>query len=367
MNKELYRWDSSVDIIDVENLEYEFAGKYDNDLMYVRGFATHEGVNSNGTRFRREILQKTYKSLVNKPLRILTDFFNKPTGHGFDVRTKKFNKGVLNIGHIIGVKPVIVGANEQILAEIDSLEQDNLPEGNYRIMFDAVLYKDYYNEIAETLINLHDSKELKFSIEASISYEVAEGGVKDCSDIRFVGLSIVKNPAFEKAFSILVAEETRKELDNLEFEKLYNEMKEKYDAEVAEKVTLVAEKEALEVKITELSEKLTNTEAEVIAKNEEITNITVEVSELKDYKEKFEISEKEKMGNERLAKIKEFGETELTSNELAEMSDLEFSNAQVELAKKMIESSTKLNSANFETKLNRKSASDVLRNTLFGA
>jgi secreted Zn-dependent insulinase-like peptidase len=72
------------------------------------------------------------------------------------------------------------------------------------------------------------------------------------------------------------------------------------------------------------------------------------------------------MGNERLAKIKEFGETELTSSELAEMSDLDFSNAQVELAKKMLESSTKLNSANFETKLNRKSASDVLKNALFG-
>lgn len=365
VNKELLHWNSNVNIVEAFEIDYEFSGKTADDLMYVRGFATHEGINANGTKFRREILQKTYKSLLNKPLRILADMYNKPTGHGFNRKTNRFSKEVINIGHIIKVTPVIVGDDEQILAEVTSINSD-LPQGNYRLMFDAVLYKEYYNEIAEVLINLHNSGELKFSIEANVSYELSEDGVKDCNDIRFVGLSIVRNPAFEKAFSILVAEEERKELDNLEFEQMYNEMKEKYDVVVAEKDTLIGEKAVLENTNKELSEKNQSLEADVIAKNTEIADFAVEMAELKTYKEKFEASEKEKLGNERLAKIKELGETELTATDLAEMNELDFSNTQVEMAKKFIDGASNLASMNFDTKLKKKNASDVLRNALFG-
>lgn len=363
MNKELYRWENEVDIINLEKVDCEFSGKDSDDLMYVRGFATHEGVNANGTKFRREILQKTYNSLIDKPLRILTDFYNNPTGHGFNKKTKTFSKNIINIGHIIKVTPVIVGADEQILCEVNSLT-DELPEGNYRLLFDAVLYKEYYNEIAEVLVDLHNSKQLKFSIESNISYELSENNIKDCTDIKFIGLSIVKNPAFEKAFSILVAEEERKELDDLDYEKLYNEIKEQFDVLVAEKETLIAEKITLETASQELVVVKENLEAEMVIKNTQITDLSVEVAELNTFKTKFETSEKEKVGNERLATLKELGETELTSQELSEMDELAFSNTQVEMAKKLLENVGKLNSVNFQTKLNRKNSSETLREAL---
>lgn len=372
MSKEKYRWDLDVNIVSLSKNDIEFSDINDGDLMRLVGFATHEGINSNGTKFRREILQKDFSSLLNKPLRILTDYFNRPTGHGFNRNTKKFSKDILNIGHITKVVPVLVDENDQILCEVNNLEED-LPDGNYRLLFEAVLYKEYYNEISEVLVNLHESKQLKFSIEANINYELAENDIKDCTSIKFTGLSIVKNPAFEKAFSILVAEEERKELNNLDYEKLYNEMKIEYEGLLAEKEILISEKEALISEketlgqsIKEISEKNETLEAEIIVKNTEISGYAVEIAELNSFKEKFETSEKEKMGEDRLVQIKELCETELTSKELAEMTDLEFSNVQVECAKKLIETAQKLSSVNFSTKLNKENASDTLRKILLG-
>jgi len=374
MNEELLYWTSQVNIISDKQIDYEFSGD-SGDLMKIRGFATHEGVNANGTRFRREILQKTYNSLLNKPLRILTDFFNMPTGHGFDRKTKKFSKNIINIGHIINVKPVIVGDDEQILAEVKDLNSSDLPEGNYRILFDAVIYKQYYDDIAEVLTNLHNNNDLKFSIEANMNYELSESGVKDATDLKFIGLSIVRSPAFEKAFSILVAEEEdkRKELDNLEFEQMYNELKEQHDVIVAEKATLEADKVAIEAtlaekitEIAELSEKITGLENDLISKNTEIVTMSEEVSNLQEYKEKFEQSEKEQVGKDRLAKLTELGEVELTVAELAVMSELDYSNAQVEMARALIEKTKTLGSAMFDTNMKNNNAGKLLRKALFG-
>ncbi len=372
MNKELYRWDSDVNIINIKNFEFELSGTEDKDLMHIFGFATHEGVNENGVKFRREVLQANYKTLIDKPLRILADFFNRPTGHGFDRKTQKFNKDIINIGHIVEVKPVIVGDDEQILCGVENLN-DELPDGNYRLMFEAVLYKEYYNDIANVLMNLHDSKQLNFSIESNITYELSEDNIKDCTSIKFIGLSTVKNPEFEKAFSILVAEEERKELDDLDYEKLYNEIKELNDILVSEKEKFISdyeamssEKEILENSVKELSASKETLETEIITKNKEISGLAIEVSELNTFKEKFEVSEKEKVGEERLAQIKELGETELSSKEFAEMSDLDFSKVQVECAKNLIESARQLNSVNFDTKLNKNTAGKTLRQALLG-
>ena len=73
----------NVDLTTKDNIELSSVSSA--DLMYVRAFATHEGVNANKIRFRREVLLKSYKTLINKPVVLVADRNNLPTGHGYSL------------------------------------------------------------------------------------------------------------------------------------------------------------------------------------------------------------------------------------------------------------------------------------------
>ena len=60
---------NSIDLNLLEaNKTLEFSSADDADLLNLICYATHEGVNLNGTEFTRQILFECYKSFEDKPL-----------------------------------------------------------------------------------------------------------------------------------------------------------------------------------------------------------------------------------------------------------------------------------------------------------
>ena len=60
---------------------FEIGSVQDVDLMKIRCFGTHEGVNENGTDFPRDMLLECYPTFIDKPLILVQDSFGLPTGH----------------------------------------------------------------------------------------------------------------------------------------------------------------------------------------------------------------------------------------------------------------------------------------------
>lgn len=337
-------WDLDI-ISDNTSLgDIEMSSETDNDLMRIWAFATHEGVNYNNFKFRREVLNRHYPTLIDKPLRVKLDFLGNPTGHGFDRKTKRFSKDVINVGHIVRAMPVIVTEDGEIKQITDS---EPVPDGEYRILIEAVMYKAYYPELASVLINLHENGKLKFSIEASVDYDVLPDGVRDCTYVSFKGLAIVQNPAFQNSIGVMIAAEEKEEED-LDYETLYNAEKETNEALASENASLIAEKEQLETSVTELTASVAAKNTELAELNAKLADLTTEVASLSEYKQKFEAAEKERLGNERLEYVKKFGDCELCAEELAEMSEIDFSKTVLEIAEKAV-SATITGRANFST------------------
>jgi hypothetical protein len=311
----------NVDLTSKENIELSSVNSA--DLMYVRAFATHEGINANGVRFKRETLLKSYKTFIDKPVIMVADKNNLPTGHGYSYATKTFDENKRKyIGHITNAFPVIVN-DEGVFTMAEELEENEFPNGELRICVDFVVYKYYLNEIAERLQFLHDIGDFNFSMESKTFGNTENDGIRDCEDILFTGLTVVARPAFPHSQSITVAEEKEEHL--MDFEKMYNDLKADYD-------TLVANNTANEEMANELAEVKTEL-AEVKGQLAE-ANSTIE--SLKPYKEKVEIAEKEALGKERASKLAKFGVEVENTIELAEKTANEFADMLCEAADKMV-------------------------------
>lgn len=306
------------EILDSKPVGLETAGYEDKDIMFIKAVAIEEGLNANDALFLREDLHRAYDSLVGKPLKIRF-VGNDPTGHGYDMNTGKFDEIVKAIG-------VIYRAEAQLVADDGTLIDvwgNDIPEGGkYQIVVTMGVWQKYYPEIANRLRQLHADGELKFSIEAEREFEITPEGYRRCFNILFNGLAVVKNPAFENARSLVVAELLQEGgKDNMDFEKMYKELSEKYDSLVAQNALDIQAKETAETalktaenKVVELSEKVVELEGQY----------KTILAERDNYKSTVEQAEKQKLGAERLEKLQKYGEVAQTADELAEMSKEKF-------------------------------------------
>ena len=336
------------------NKTIEFSSVDDTDLLIVTCFATHEGVNANGTEFTRQVLADCYKSFVDKPLVLVPNVFGEPTGHGFDFINRKFNiKDRKIVGHIqssdLCIYNEIKGGSVELLGENDNLEEFINRFGEMRVICKIVVYKHYLTEVTQMITRLHNEGKLKFSMEGLIDSFTSEDGVKHCTDIQFTGLAIVENPAFKNSYSLDVAEEEEKG-EKMDYEKMYNELKAKYDALVKEKSGSTKKEEKPEGGTSE-DKKKKNGCAEIdVEKYESLVNkvadLTNEVASLKPYKEAAEKAEALKIGKKRLDTLTKFGYEEKSAEELAEINYEEYAS----LLEKTVEASTRVTEETAETK-----------------
>ena len=313
----------------MENFSYvlpsvEVAETVDNDLMRLKVFGCHEGINGNGTEFPREVLEESYHSFIDKTVVVVIDEDNLPSGHAYNFTTHKFNeKARKHIGHIVDAYPCIVTEDNKIIklkdGDLSEIEKGNIPDGEYRIICELVLNKQYEPEICQLLLELHAKGQLNFSMECLADYFIDDNGIKHCTKIHFTGLCIVKRPAFINSYSIEVSE--KKEEQNLDFEKMYQEATSKFEKLVAEKANLqteydkvVNDKETVENELREQVCQLKTTIAELETQNDT----------LKVYKEKFENAEKLELGKTRKEKLLKYGKVVESNEELAELTQEDY-------------------------------------------
>lgn len=290
--------------------EFEISGYKSRDLLFLEAVAVYEGVNGNNALFERAELEKSYKSFIGKPIKIRL-VNNEVTGHGYDLHTKRFDELVKTVGFIY---------------EVNGLEN---AEGKFEVRVKAVVWEKYYPEVAGTIRELHNRRELKFSIEADRDFEVTEEGFRRCFNINFSGLCIVNNPAFPQTKSLLVAELFEGGKKQMDFEKMYEAEKSKVE-DLNGKLVLS------EQKVGELSEKLEALTTEVAEMKEKAVEVEGEmktvVADRDQYKEKVELAEKQELGKERAEKLNKYTK-EVKADELAELSKEEF----IETLEKAIE------------------------------
>ena len=317
--------------------ELELASYQDADLMKVRCYATHEGKNLNGTIFLREILMSSYRTFIDRPVVIVPDKFSNPTTHGYDYKKKVFmNNKRVNVGHITDAFPVMVSPDGTTFERIFELEDLTRPEFDgyeLRIIADLVIYKHYLYDIAERLKLLHELGDLNFSMEAVHDAIVNDDGTKISTNICFTGLAIVDKPAFVKAKSIEVAGQ-KEDGDCMEFKEMYEAEVQK-NAELAQQIeTFKSDNNSLKAQVEEAKSEVAEVKEQLANSKVETANALAEVEELKPFKEKVELAEKEALGKERATKLEKFGVKELDVNELAEMSNEAFADKLVEAADK---------------------------------
>ena len=80
---------------------FEFASINDADLLRIKAYAVTEGENLNGTVFPRKILFLAYRTFVDKPVIIVPNRDDLPTGHGYDFKKEQieasYENGILRI------------------------------------------------------------------------------------------------------------------------------------------------------------------------------------------------------------------------------------------------------------------------------
>ena len=157
------------------------------DVLLLQGVAFHDGVNKNNAVIFKEDAKKDINTIVGKPLRVLWD--GKPTGHGYDPITGTFDGKVKNIGYI----------HNAYIEDKGGQAYDAIVEG--------VVWKKYYPEIANAMVELHEENNLNFSIEAEREVQMLENGERRCYNNDFMGLSLVEHPAWSHTKSFMVAED----------------------------------------------------------------------------------------------------------------------------------------------------------------
>ena len=312
------------EILSKQPENFEQASVYDKDIMFIKAVAIEEGLNLNNALFERTELHKSLSSFTGKPLRILLKE-GKPSGHGFNPMTGKFDKEVEQIGYIYNVSAEVVSPSGEV-ADVTYEDFHDLDkyDGKYRVVVYIAMWQGIYPEVASMLRQLHSDGALAFSIEATREYELLDGGVRRCFDILFNALAVVKTPAFESARSIMVAEllNTQEQggTNSMEFEKLYKD-------EVAKTASLETEIASVQSQLTDLTAELAELKGTVAEKDAEIASV---VSERDGFKAVVETAEKEKVGAERFAKLSKYGEVPKSKEELAEMTKEDFVESLIE-------------------------------------
>ena len=334
----------------------ELGSVCEDDLMFIRCFATTEGKNLNGTYFSRRLLANSYSTFLDKPLVIVPSYLGEPTGHGYDFINKRFKNDERKVvGHIVDVDLCVVSDSEEIrILNDDDIYSDRYLsfDGELRVLCTVVVYQHYLTEVADVIRNLHDQHRLNFSMEGLMDATEGDDGVKYADDITFTGLAIVKNPAFVNSYSLEVAEI----LDNeggvvmAESNKNQNQnqnqnnkdnsgatvTKEKYGAllqkynDLLEKYNALKEQKSGGSSNSGSDSKSQDTKASVDMANkytealEEIAELKSQIKELTPFKERIETAEKLQVGKDRLERLSKLSKVDVTAEQLAEMSEAEY-------------------------------------------
>ncbi|WP_336786945.1 hypothetical protein [Paenibacillus sp. MMO-177] len=305
----------------------EIAGYDDQDIMLIKAVAITEGVNANDALFERADLERAKRTLVGKPLKIRYVNDN-PTGHGYNPKTNTFDEIVKAIGVIYDVDAQIVQPDGTTSYYWSS--ENEQQEGTYQLVVYMGVWQKYYPEIANRLRQLHATGDLKFSIEAERDYEITPEGYRRCFNITFNGLAVVKNPAFDNARSLVVAELLEGGKDKMDFEKLYNDLKAEHASLVAQNALDVQAKTTAESALAETNGRVAELSEQLLVKEGELKEATAELATFRSEKE---IAEKARVGAERHEKLSKYGEVSKTADELAEMTKESF----VDLMAEMVE------------------------------
>lgn len=319
------------------NKDFQMASIQDADLLRIKCYATHEGKNANGTIFPRKILLSCYRTFIDKPVWLVPDLNLHPSDHGYDFKRQKFDdKKRINVGHIVDAYPVAVYGDGVIDECYEGYKQRaNAGEYELRIICELVVYKMYFNDISETLKNLHNTEGLSFSMESLVDYIEGKNKERICTDIHFTGLAIVDEPAFAHSKSIAVAQK-QKEEKNMDYEKAYKDLLEKYNALKAkvdgkEKEKKDKENASLKEELAGAKDSLAETKEELASVKTELAEAQSKIETLNTYKEKVEIAEKEALGKERAEKLAKLGVVK-EATDLAALNKEDFADMLVEAA-----------------------------------
>ncbi|MBU5669650.1 hypothetical protein KQI68_07325 [Peptoniphilus sp. MSJ-1] len=271
-----------------ENHNLELAGYNADDLLVIEGVAFHSGTNANGAVIFKDDAKKDIGTMVGKPLRVLWN--GNPTGHGYDKVSNTFSKDVLNIGYIHN-------------ANIEEGENDS-----YKANVQAIMWKKYYPEIAERLIELDKENNLNFSIEAEREIEILKNGDRRCFNNNFVGLSMVAKPAWNESKSFMVAED---ESDNVNALDTQNGAKNKSEDNSNVNDSIKSKEALIDAKL------------ELVKAQKENEDLTKELLKYKKIAEGYEIKNK---GQERFDRLSKYGEVKDDIEELGKLSDIDFVN-----------------------------------------
>jgi hypothetical protein len=306
--------------------DIEIAGLNDPDIMFIEAFAVGEGVNANNALFMKDDLEKAERTFVGKPVKIRF-INNDPTGHGYDKTTGTFDEIVKAVGYIYDAWGSYYDNEGNWLSKEEG--------GTYKVKVYMAIWQRYYPEIALRLRQLHDTGDLKFSIEAEREFEITPEGYRKCFNIIFNGLAIVKNPAFENARSLMVAEILKeggnRDMDEKALKELMKKMMKNMNMDMSETAsieemataieakfgdlgqnitTLTSEKETAETALTTVKEELVTVKGELAEKSAKLDTLTQEK----------EVAEKTKLGEMRHSKLAKYGEVVKSKEELSEMS-----------------------------------------------
>lgn len=154
------------------------------EIKYI--LCTLDEPNLNGAIITYGEAKKSYQTIVGKPLVIVPDWLDSPTGHDeqFPALSEK--------GKIIGTH---------------TKSEIQLINGKNHIVVTAQMYSLQHPDIAKVMLGLHFADNLKFSYELSYlnSKETTNG--RELHDITFTASCCVSEPANPHSVSLEVAQD----------------------------------------------------------------------------------------------------------------------------------------------------------------
>lgn len=272
--------------------KYEIAEEKDHiDITYILASSI---ANANGALLTKEELETAQESIIHQPLIIVPDWDNLPTGHSLE-EFPKLSWGAMIIGTHISS---------------GMIEED----GIHHLKTTARVWKIRYPEVSSTIMNLHESGSLKFSMESRYTSQTIEGATRTLHGVKFIGSAVVDDPANPFSYALEVAQKRKqKEEKVVNFEQAMAKIKE-LDAdvyliiqtEVASLNDKVTEKEQIEIAQKALKESLETA-------NNKIDQLTGELNTMKDEKAKAELAQKQDSRFNEISEFIDFKEEEVAS------------------------------------------------------
>lgn len=276
--------------------KYELAEEKEHiDITYILASSV---ANANGALLTKEELEASQSSIIHQPLIIVPDWDDLPTGHSLE-EFPKLSWGAVVIGTHI---------SSEVIEDGDV----------HHLKTTARVWKIRYPEIASTMMSLHESGNLKFSMESRYSSQTIEGATRTLHGVHFIGSAVVNDPANPFSYALEVANKRKqKEEKVVNFEQAMAKLKET-DADLY----LVVKEEVATIndKIKNLSGVETASKAlkdSLETANKKIGDLTKELDTMKEEKAQAELAQKQDARFAEISQFIDFKEEEIASKKEA--------------------------------------------------